>query len=115
MVAIKIPRKGQLTPAEAEQFLREAHAAAHLTHANIVAVHEVGREQDTVYIVSDLVHGANLDDWLADQLADGERSSGALRKAGGSNRYGLAKVSEECWPKWPAIGKTSAFRNRPNW
>jgi WD40 repeat protein/tRNA A-37 threonylcarbamoyl transferase component Bud32 len=63
-VAVKIPRKGQLSPKEAEQFLREARAAAQLKHPNIVSVHEVGRQEETVYIVSDFIQGATLDDWL---------------------------------------------------
>ena len=66
-VAIKIPRKGQLDPTEAEQFLREARAAAQLRHSNIVTVHEVGREDDTVFIVSDYVEGLTLADWLTGQ------------------------------------------------
>ncbi len=66
-VAVKIPRKGQLDPAETEQFLREARAAAQLRHPNIVSVHEVGREEDTVYIVSDYVEGLTLADWLTGQ------------------------------------------------
>ncbi|MBC8875227.1 MAG: protein kinase [Planctomycetes bacterium] len=41
-VAVKIPRKEQLAPEEAEQFLREARAAAQLQHPSIVSVHEVG-------------------------------------------------------------------------
>jgi serine/threonine protein kinase/WD40 repeat protein len=67
IVAIKIPRKGQLTAEEAAQFLREARAVAQLKHPNIVSVHEVGRENDTVYIVSDYVDGVSLADWLADE------------------------------------------------
>ena len=55
VVAIKIPRKGQLDAIETEQFLREARAAAQLKHPNIVSVHEVGREDDVFYIVSDPV------------------------------------------------------------
>ena len=66
-VAIKIPRKGQLTPEETSQFLREARAAAQLQHPNIVTVHEVGRQDDTVYIVSDYVRGISLADWLSGQ------------------------------------------------
>ena len=66
-VAIKIPRKNQLDAAEAEKFLREARAAAQLQHANIVSVHEVGRQDDTVYIVSDFVRGVSLADWLTAQ------------------------------------------------
>ncbi|NQT12025.1 MAG: protein kinase, partial [Planctomycetes bacterium] len=66
-VAVKIPRKDQLDPAEAELFFREARAAAQLEHPNIVRVHEVGREDDTVYIVSELVEGLTLSDWLTGQ------------------------------------------------
>ena len=66
-VAVKIPRKEQLAPQEVEQFLREARAAAQLTHPNIVSVHEVGRADETVYIVSDYVEGATMADWLTGQ------------------------------------------------
>lgn len=44
-------------------FLREARAAAQLHHPNIVSVHEVGREGDTVFIVSDLVRGVTPRFW----------------------------------------------------
>ena len=66
-VAVKIPRKGRLGPVESEQFLREARAAAQLRHPNIVAVHEVGRQGDTIYIVSDLVDGVTLSERLDDE------------------------------------------------
>jgi len=60
IVAIKIPRKGQLSTPEAEQFLREARSAAQLKHSNIVGVHEVGRDGDQLYIVSDHISGQTL-------------------------------------------------------
>ena len=63
-VAVKIPRKGQLAREEVEQFLREARSAAQLRHPNIVPVHEVGRDGDTIFIVSDLIRGVSLSDWL---------------------------------------------------
>jgi ribosomal protein S27E len=63
-VAIKIPRRGQLSAGEVEQFMREARSAAQLSHPNIVPVHEVGRDGDAVYIVSDLVRGVSLRDYL---------------------------------------------------
>jgi hypothetical protein len=66
-VAIKIPRKGALDANESELFLRDARAAAQLKHPHIVGVHEVGREKDTLYIVSDYVDGANLKEWLSGQ------------------------------------------------
>ncbi len=66
-VAIKIPRAGGMTAEEQEKFFREARAAAQLRHPNIVSVHEVGRDADSVYIVSDFVRGVTLGDWLTGQ------------------------------------------------
>jgi ribosomal protein S27E len=63
-VAIKIPRQDAMSPEEQEKFFREARAAAQLRHPNIVSVHEVGRDGDKVYIVSDFVPGFTLGDWL---------------------------------------------------
>ncbi|MCA9212289.1 MAG: protein kinase [Planctomycetales bacterium] len=63
MVAVKIPRNGQLQQEEVEQFLREARTAAQLSHPNIVRVYEVGRDEGVAYIVSDLVNGRTLADW----------------------------------------------------
>ncbi|HJS06333.1 MAG TPA: serine/threonine-protein kinase, partial [Pirellulales bacterium] len=63
-VAVKIPRQRDLNARETEIFLRDARAAAQLRHPNIASVHEVGRENDTVYIVSDFIDGASLSEWL---------------------------------------------------
>jgi WD40 repeat protein/serine/threonine protein kinase len=67
IVALKIPRRGELSRDETEQFLREARAAARLRHPNIVAVHELGLEAGLVYIVSDFVDGVSLQDSLTAQ------------------------------------------------
>ena len=66
IVAVKIPRKGQLRARELEQFFREARAAAQLRHRHIVPVHEVGRDDETIYIVSDYISGRTLFEWLAE-------------------------------------------------
>ncbi|MDP6558295.1 MAG: serine/threonine-protein kinase [Pirellulaceae bacterium] len=72
-VAIKIPRNGRMDSAQTEMFLRDARAAAQLKHPNIVSVHEVGKQDDTVYIVSDFVQGATLKEWTeAKRLAPRE-------------------------------------------
>lgn len=63
-VAIKIPRRGHLQAKEAELFFREARAAAQLRHPNIVSVHEVGRDGESIFIVSDLITGQPLSDCL---------------------------------------------------
>ena len=66
-VAVKIPRSDQLDEADVEKFFREARAAAQLRHPNIVAVHEVGRDGNTIFIASDYVEGATLKEWLRGQ------------------------------------------------
>ncbi|MBX9789856.1 MAG: protein kinase [Pirellulales bacterium] len=59
-VALKIPRRGELSAAEVELFLREARATAQLRHPHIVSLHEVGRDGSTLYLVSDLIEGQSL-------------------------------------------------------
>ncbi len=81
-VAIKIPRKGALDSKEAEMFLRDARAAAQLKHPNIVGVHEVGREDDTVFIVTDYIEGANLREWLSGQRLTFRESAQLIVKVG---------------------------------
>jgi len=70
-VAVKILHD-QYAASEAfvERFRREAQAAANLSHANIVAVHDWGQDGDTYFMVMELVQGRNLRDVL--------RSEGAL-------------------------------------
>ena len=65
VVALKIPRRGNLQPDEVDHFFREARAAAQLRHPNIVSVYEIGREDETIFIVSDYVEGVTLADWMA--------------------------------------------------
>ncbi len=79
-VAIKVPRKDQLDEAETDQFFREARAAAQLRHPNIVSVHEVGREDGTIFIASDYVHGANLQEWLTGQRLTARETAGLCLK-----------------------------------
>ena len=69
LVAIKLPRKSQLSARETEQFFREARTAAQLKHPNIVPVHEVGKEDGTIFIVTDLIEGVPLSEWLKKQTA----------------------------------------------
>jgi serine/threonine protein kinase/WD40 repeat protein len=63
-VALKIPRRQQLSPDEADYFFRDARAAAQVRHPGIVSVFEVGRDQDTIYIASEFIEGATLSDWM---------------------------------------------------
>ncbi len=67
LVAIKVPRKGQLSEAETERFLREARTAAQLRHPNIVSIHEVVMDNDSVCIVGDYIEGVTLGESLNGQ------------------------------------------------
>ena len=67
IVAVKVPRSGQLVTSEDEdRFVREARNAAQLNHPGIVPVHEVGRSDTFPYIVSEYVAGVTLADALTD-------------------------------------------------
>ena len=65
---------------------REALAAARLSHAGIVALYESGRDEDAVYLVSELVEGPTL----ADLLRDGELSDRDVLRIGSTLCAALA-------------------------
>jgi len=65
IVAIKIPRHRASSMGGEDQFLAEARTAAKLSHPGIVTVHEVGRDEDRLYIVSDYIDGVDLSEWLS--------------------------------------------------
>jgi serine/threonine protein kinase len=73
------------------RLLREARAMARLAHPNVVTVHEVGEDDDGVYIVMELVRGATLREWLRarrswsrvlDVFVDAGRGLAAAHEAG---------------------------------
>jgi tRNA A-37 threonylcarbamoyl transferase component Bud32 len=65
LVAVKVPRAGSFaTSAEEERFLREARAAAQLSHPGIVPVLEIAHDGGVPYIVSEYVEGLTLADLL---------------------------------------------------
>jgi eukaryotic-like serine/threonine-protein kinase len=65
LVALKIPRADTFaTHEEEERFVREARSCARLVHPGIVQVHEVARDGNLPYIVSDYVEGLTLADLL---------------------------------------------------
>jgi tRNA A-37 threonylcarbamoyl transferase component Bud32/tetratricopeptide (TPR) repeat protein len=65
IVAVKVPRTGSFaTIEEEERFLREARAAAQLSHPGIVPVLEIAHDRGVPYIVSEYVEGLTLADVL---------------------------------------------------
>ena len=67
-VAIKI-LKSQYTKDNKfiENFKKESHAAARLSHPNIVNIFDVGREENIYYIVMELVEGRTLSNIIAEE------------------------------------------------
>ncbi|QDU94049.1 protein kinase domain-containing protein [Lignipirellula cremea] len=57
-VAVKVASTGKPTP----DLLEEARRVAKLRHPNIVPVHDVGRHDDRLFVVTDLVEGRTLAD-----------------------------------------------------
>jgi len=62
VVAVKVPKPSRLQSADA--FMAEARRVARLKHPGIVPVHDVGREGDNCFIVSEFVEGGSLGDHL---------------------------------------------------
>ena len=65
-VAIKVPHPDRIgSDQDAERFMEEARRVAQLSHPGIVPVHDVGRQDGIVYIVSELISGQSLKDLIA--------------------------------------------------
>lgn len=76
-VALKLPRSDLLDPAEERRFLEEARSGAALHHPGIVAVHEVGYDGESPYIVCDYIDGHTLN-WLLQNRPLSIREAAAL-------------------------------------
>ncbi len=63
VVAVKVPKPSRLQSADA--FMAEARRVARLKHPGIVPVHDVGREGESCFIVSEFVEGGSLGEHLS--------------------------------------------------
>lgn len=68
-VALKIPRSANKAELAAG-FLKEARAAAAVSHPNVVTVYEVGIHEGSFYIASELIRGASLAKYLQTHQLD---------------------------------------------
>ena len=60
-VALKVlPAQVAADPGRRARFEQEAHAVAALTHPNILAIHDIGAEDGTAYMATELVSGETL-------------------------------------------------------
>lgn len=64
-VAIKIPRKRNLSPDELDRFIREAKAAARLSHPGIVSIYDFEEIKGVPLLVSEFIEGSTLQDWAS--------------------------------------------------
>jgi serine/threonine protein kinase len=71
----------------AARFVREAQAAARLSHPNIVTVYDFGEHDDLSYIVMEFVSGREL----ADLFRSGHRFTLSRR----------CRSWPSCWTRWP--------------
>jgi serine/threonine protein kinase len=86
-VALKvIPR----ADTDDDRALREARVAARLNHSNVVALYELGFDDDNVYLVSELVEGRTLAE-LIDEDALSDRD---IARIGAALYMGLAHAHE---------------------
>ena len=91
-VALKVIHPDLAVPDAAARLVREARAAAALTHPNTVAIHDLGEIDGTVFLVMELVSGSPLRAYVGDSsipvtrklrwLADIARGLAAAHRAG---------------------------------
>jgi len=64
------------------RFTREAYAAAHLVHPNVVQIYDMGADRDTYYFSMEFVRGQTLGDLIEDgERLDPEVASGYILQA----------------------------------
>lgn len=67
LVSVKILRSDLASDEEfVKRFHREAESVASLSHPNIVAIYDIGEEDDLYYIVMEYVHGMSLKEFIKD-------------------------------------------------
>jgi serine/threonine protein kinase len=93
-VALKVlPPQFASEPQRLARFVREARAASALNHPNIITVFDVGEESGTHFIVTEVVDGLTLRDWVRDERPPLAELAEAVRQAalalGAAHRAGI--------------------------
>ena len=80
-VAVKIlPEEVARQPDRLARFEREAKAVAALAHPNILAVHDFGHQDETAYMVTELLEGETLRDRLGDGAVPARKAAEVARQ-----------------------------------
>ena len=101
-VALKVLLKEFASDADRRRrFEQEARAASALNHPNIVHIYDIGQEDDTHYIVMELIEGSNLRQLLVDAPFDNERLLALSRQiaAGLANAHQAGIVHRDIKPE----------------
>ena len=91
-VALKRLRFRSLRPTHKARLLREAQAMARLRHPNVIAVHDVGRLDDEMFIAMEFVDGKTLRKWAESKPSVAEVIAvyvQAARGLGAAHREGM--------------------------
>ncbi|HKE17355.1 MAG TPA: serine/threonine-protein kinase [Kofleriaceae bacterium] len=64
VVALKVLRAGAAVERHAQRLEREARAIARLSHPNVVAIYDVGKAGDELFIAMEYIEGQSLRRWL---------------------------------------------------
>ncbi|HEV3447355.1 MAG TPA: protein kinase, partial [Gemmataceae bacterium] len=111
-VALKVfPASGLLSPTHLERFRREAKAAAHLHHTNIVPVFGVGESEGVHYYAMQFIQGQGLDAVLKELARLRSVRSGPLREPGNANAdWSIAQgLLSGHWPNANASAVAQAY------
>ena len=81
-VALKLIRAQVAGPELEARLLREAKAMARLSHPEVIAVYDAGRDGERLFIAMELVDGGTLRQWLAEKPRTWREILAAYVKAG---------------------------------
>jgi WD40 repeat protein/tRNA A-37 threonylcarbamoyl transferase component Bud32 len=88
VVALKMILAGaHAGPEQRRRFRREAEAAAHLQHPNIVQVYEVGEHDGCPYLSLEYIDGPGLEDVLASSAPSFAQAAGLIEKLARAAQY----------------------------
>jgi serine/threonine-protein kinase len=74
LFTLKLIRRADVSKAEQVHLIRQIHSSRRMDHANVVAAHDFGQEDDYWYLISDYVEGLPLNDWVKKISPDARKS-----------------------------------------